>query len=328
MKKAIVVSNLTKVFETKKKNLKGKKEKNVFTAVDNINFEVEQGEIVGFIGPNGAGKSTTIKMMTGILYPTSGDACVEGFNPWMQRKGMTYKIATMFGQKSSLIAHLPVIESYRLLGAIYDINKNVLEERIQEIVTFFGISDLIEQKVSSLSLGQRMICEVAAVTLHRPEIIFFDEPTIGLDLVAKKKVRDMIAMLNKKYNTTIFITSHDISDIEKLCSRIIIINHGKVMLDSSMEAIKEKYLSLKNLVVTFDNDVDVNLAQERLKAFNYTFEGLDKVSIAFDEALIKPGKIISKLLEIGDISDMTISTTSLENIIYDIYTDKSKEEES
>ncbi|MBR5227831.1 MAG: ATP-binding cassette domain-containing protein [Clostridia bacterium] len=328
MKKAIVVSNLTKVFETRKKNKEGKKEKVKFTAVDNINFKVEQGEIVGFIGPNGAGKSTTIKMMTGILYPTSGDACVAGFNPWRERKIMTYKIATMFGQKSSLIAHLPVIESYRLLGAIYDIEKNVLEERIQEIVEFFGISHLIEQKVSSLSLGQRMICEVAAVTLHRPEIIFFDEPTIGLDLVAKKKVRDMIEMLNKKYNTTIFITSHDISDIEKLCSRIIIINHGKVMLDNSILEIKKKYLTLKKLDVTFDCDVDVKTAEDKLKTFNYAFEGQDKVSIEFDESLIKPGKIIAKLLEVGDIADMTISTTSLENIIYDIYTDKSKEEET
>ena len=249
MKKVITVTGLSKTFETKGK----KHTKDLFTAVDNISFEVEQGEIIGFIGPNGAGKSTTIKMMTGILYPSSGDVSVCGYNPWKNRHDMTYHIATMFGQKSSLLSHLPVIESYKLLGAIYDIDKQTLNERIEEVAEFFDIHELLQKKTSSLSLGQRMICEVAAVTLHRPRVIFFDEPTIGLDIVVKKKVRRMIRTLNEKYGTTIFITSHDISDIEKLCSRIILINHGKVMLDSKLDEIKHGFLpqlsfSLRNHV--------------------------------------------------------------------------------
>lgn len=319
MKKAITVNNLTKVFETKKK---GRKDKELFTAVDNISFEVNQGEIVGFIGPNGAGKSTTIKMLTGILFPTSGTAMVEGYNPWKERNSFTYEIATMFGQKSSLIAHLPVIESYRLLGAIYDIDKKTLEERINETIDFFDISHLLDKKASSLSLGQRMICEVAAVTLHRPKIIFFDEPTIGLDIVAKKKVRDMIFTLNKKYNTTIFITSHDIADIEKLCSRIIIINHGKIMLDQKINELKETYFSKKKLSVTFEDNVESKFVNEALSDKSVRVEVGDNIVIEYDEKIVQVGGIIAKLLELGNISNMEISSTSLENVIYEIYTDK------
>ena len=311
----IRVENLSKVFETKVK-----KETKKFTAVDNVSFEVEQGEIVGFIGPNGAGKSTTIKMMTGILFPTDGTATVATYNPWTERKQMAYKIATMFGQKSSLLSHLPVIDSYRLLGAIYDIPKDTIEERIKEIVSFFGIENLLDQKVSSLSLGQRMICEVASVTLHRPDVIFFDEPTIGLDIVVKKKVRDMIRMLNKNYGTTIFITSHDISDIEKLCSRIVLINHGKVMLDSNIEDIRTKFLSKKKLTVTFEEAVSKEKIATALDKYDVDFNLEENVAIIeFDENKTKVGTIISKLLEICGILDMAINTTSLENVIYDIY---------
>ena len=328
MKKAIEVKNLTKVFETTKKNEKGKKEKAKFTAVDNVSFEVNKGEIVGFIGPNGAGKSTTIKMMTGILFPTSGEALVATFNPWNQRNDMAYKIATMFGQKSSLLSHLPVIDSYRLNGAIYDIDKEELENNIREIAEYFEISHLLDQKVSSLSLGQRMICEVAAATLHKPEIIFFDEPTIGLDIVVKKKVRDMIRMLNKKYGTTVFITSHDISDIEKLCTRIIIINHGKVMLDSNIKDIRSKYLSKKKLTLTFEEEVKEKKVKEALKDYNVLVETNENtVVVEYDENDIKVGVIIAKLLEIANISDMAIKTTSLENVIYNIYTESYSEED-
>jgi len=318
MKKAITVNNLTKVFETKKK---GMREKELFTAVDNISFEVNQGEIIGFIGPNGAGKSTTIKMLTGILFPTSGEAIVEGYNPWKERNSFTYEIATMFGQKSSLIAHLPVIESYRLLGAIYDIDKKTLDERIKETIDFFDISHLLNKKASSLSLGQRTICEVAAVTLHRPKIIFLDEPTIGLDLVAKKKVRDMIFTLNEKYNTTIFITSHDIADIEKLCSRIIIINHGKIMLDQKINELRDTYFSKKKLVVTFDENVGEEKIREILSKENVRVEVSENILIEYDENIIQVGSVIAKLLGLGSISNMEISSASLENVIFEIYTD-------
>lgn len=323
MKKVIEVKGLSKVFALKSK---GKKEVKTLTAVDNVNFEVRPGEIIGFIGPNGAGKSTTIKMMTGILFPTSGEVSVCGYNPWEQRKEMTYHIATMFGQKSSLISHLPIIESYRLLGAIYDIPKDVLNERIKEITEFFDISHLMDKSASSLSLGQRMICEVAAVTLHRPDVIFFDEPTIGLDIVVKKKVRDMILTLNKKYNTTIFITSHDISDIEKLCSRIILINHGKVMLDSELKDIEHVFLTKKKILVSYDEKVDVETVKNLFAGYNVNVGLEEKITVEFDENDIKVADVIEKLLKVGKVQDLAITSASLENVIYDIYTGKVQEE--
>ena len=321
MKSIITVKELSKTFETK-----NKKEKNsYFTAVDNISFEVEPGEVIGFIGPNGAGKSTTIKMMTGILFPTEGDVSVCGYSPWEQRHDMTYHIGTMFGQKSSLLSHLPVIESYKLLGAIYDIDKKVLNERVDEVSKFFEIEELLHKKVSTLSLGQRMICEVAAVTLHRPDVILFDEPTIGLDIVVKKKVRKMIRTLNEKYGTTIFITSHDISDIERLCSRVILINHGKIMLDSSMEEIRHGFLNKKKITVTFDEHVE---QEEVLKAFEGKEVLVDvgeKITVEYDETVISTGKVVEKLMRIGSAKDLNITNTSLENIIYDIYTSKKED---
>lgn len=324
MKKVITVSGLSKTFETRGK----KREKELFTAVDNISFEVEKGEIIGFIGPNGAGKSTTIKMMTGILHPTNGEVAVCGYSPWKDRKEMTYHIATMFGQKSCLLSHLPVIESYKLLGAIYDIDKQVLNERINEITEFFDIKDLLNKKTSSLSLGQRMICEVAAVTLHRPDVIFFDEPTIGLDIVVKKKVRRMIRTLNEKYGTTIFITSHDISDIEKLCSRIILINHGKVMLDSKLEDIKHGFLTKKKIGVTYAEQINNKEAEEAFKGLEVVVNVGEKLEVEYDEAIIQTGKIIDILVKLGTVQDLNITSTSLENVIYDIYTSTKGENKS
>ena len=316
MDKVITVTGLSKTFETKGKN----GSKDMFTAVDNISFEVEQGEVIGFIGPNGAGKSTTTKMMTGILYPSSGNVEVCGYNPWTERKEMAYNIATMFGQKSGMLSHLPVIESYKLLGAIYDIDKKTLEERINEIAEFFDIHELLQKKVSSLSLGQRMICEVAAVTLHRPRVIFFDEPTIGLDIVVKKKVRRMIRTLNEKYGTTIFITSHDISDIEKLCTRIIIINHGKVMLDSNLEDIKHGFLTKKKIEVSYEEQICEANASELLNDAMLQVSFGEKLIVEFDESVIQVGNVIEKLMKLGKVQDLSISNTSLENVIYDIYT--------
>ena len=316
MKKAIVVAGLSKTFETKGK----KGTKDLFTAVDNISFEVEQGEIIGFIGPNGAGKSTTIKMMTGILYPSSGEVSVCGYNPWTERHEMTYNIATMFGQKSCLLSHLPVIESYKLLGAIYDIDKKTLEERINEVAEFFDIHELLQKKVSSLSLGQRMICEVAAVTLHRPRVIFFDEPTIGLDIVVKKKVRRMIRTLNEKYGTTIFITNHDISDIEKLCTRIILINHGKVMLDSKLEDIKHGFLTKKKIEVSYEEQITEYGATALISDAKLQVSFGEKLTVEFDESVVQVGTVIEKLMKLGKVQDLSIMSTSLENVIYDIYT--------
>ena len=326
MSAIITVQNLSKTFNVKVKTEKGKKESKLLTAVDNVSFSITEGEIIGFIGPNGAGKSTTIKMLTGILFPSDGNANVCGYTPWKNRTKMAYEIATVFGQKGSLIPHLPIIDSYKLAGAIYDINKNELENRIKDVVDFFGISHLLNRKANTLSLGQRMICEVAIATLHRPKVLFLDEPTIGLDIVMKKKVREIILKLNKEYGMTIFITSHDISDIEKLCSRIILINHGKVMLDKNMNDIKSNYLSKYNMTAVFEQEVDTEKASDILTKLNVSFEiDGDTLEIEFDKKFISTGDIISNILNIGTISDFNVTGSSLENMIYDIYTTKKED---
>ena len=318
MESLVRIENLSKTFETKHKRKKQK-----FTAVDNVSFEVKPGEIVGCIGPNGARKSTTIKMMTGILHPSSGNASICGYTPWSKdRIKMTYHIGCMFGQKSSLYAHLPVIESYKLFGAIYDIKADVLEERIKEIADFFGIHELLGKKANNLSLGQRMICEVAAATLHRPDVIFFDEPTIGLDLTVKKKVRDMIRMLNQKYGTTILITSHDISDIEKLCNRIILINHGKIIVDNALDIFMHNWATKKRLVATTDDDISLAELQNVFSINEARVDIDGGIIVEYDEAIINSATVRSKLSALGNFQNITVTTASLEDIIYDIYTNK------
>ena len=204
----------------------------------------------------------------------------------------------------------------------------MLQERINEVAEFFDIHELLQKKTSSLSLGQRMICEVAAVTLHRPRVIFFDEPTIGLDIVVKKKVRNMIRMLNEKYGTTIFITSHDISDIEKLCHRIIIINHGKVMLDSKLEDIKHKYLTKKKVEVSYEENINEQDAILVLDQNKLQVSFGEKIVVEFDERDIQTGQVIEQLMKLGKVQGLSISNTSLENVIYDIYTTTKEENKS
>lgn len=323
MESLIRIENLSKTFETKHK-----KQRQTFTAVDNVSFEVKSGEIVGFIGPNGAGKSTTIKMMTGILHPSSGSASICGYTPWSKdRIKMTYHIGTMFGQKSSLYSHLPVLQSYKLLGAIYDIKADVLNERIKEIADFFNIHELLGKKVSTLSLGQRMICEVAAATLHRPDVIFFDEPTIGLDLAVKKKVRDMIRMLNAKYGTTILITSHDISDIEKLCNRIILINHGKIVVDSSLDVFMRSWATKKRLVASTDIDISLETLQNAFLGYNVKVELDGGIIVEYDETITTSNDVRSVLSTLGEMQNISVSNASLEDVIYDIYTNKRSEKD-
>lgn len=315
----IRVEGLKKTF-TKKIRKNGflgfvKGEKKNFEAVRNINFEIKDGEIVGFVGPNGAGKSTTIKMLTGIIHPTEGNVEVLGLNPTKDRKVLGYKIGCMFGQKSSLWMHLPAIDTYRLLGAVYDIPKQELEERINELVELFNLQEIINVPVRKLSLGQRMICEIAAVMLHKPEILFLDEPTIGLDIVVKEKVRQAILDTNKKYNTTIFLTSHDLGDIEKVCERIIIIDKGTIIKDESIETLKHEYLSEKFITIMYDNNIE-NVE------FDYPImsKAENKIMLKVDTKRITISEILEKFMKYGNIIDMEALPLPLEEVIYDIYT--------
>ena len=257
----VEAKNLSKVFE-KKTKLPGLKNffkpmVEEFKAVDDISFKVNKGERIAFVGPNGAGKSTTIKMLTGILHPTQGSIKIAGLDPIKQRKQVAYKIGCLFGQKSGLWMHLSAFDTYKLFGAIYDLDEDTTLKRINHLIELFDIKDLVHTPVRRLSLGQRMICEIVGVLIHEPEIIFLDEPTIGLDIVVKEKVRNLIKDINEKSNVTVFLTSHDVSDIEKLCDRVIIIDKGKIVIDEKIEVLKEKYLKKK--IVTIKKEETIAL---------------------------------------------------------------------
>lgn len=209
-------------------------------AVDRISFQIQRGEKVAFIGPNGAGKSTTIKLLTGIFQPTSGKALLFGKDPFIHRKQTAYKIGTVFGQRSQLWYHLSPIHSFKLLSTIYDLSPEQYRYSLEHLIELFKLSSFLSRPVKELSLGERMRCELVASLLHRPEILFLDEPTIGLDLILKDAVRKLIHHRAESESMTIFLTSHDIADIEKVCDRIIVINHGRIVLDDSVQSIKKQ----------------------------------------------------------------------------------------
>lgn len=321
----IKVKNLCKTFKvkTKEAGLKGSV-KSIFSpsyreieAVKNISLQVEKGEILAFIGPNGAGKSTTIKIMTGILYPSSGEIEVLGMNPTKERKQLSYKIGTVFGQKSQLWFHLPPLDSFNLLGNIYDMDKGKLKNRIEKLKEIFEIGDLMDVPVRKLSLGQRIRCEIAASILHEPDIIFLDEPTIGLDVVVKQKIRELILQLNKEENTTIFLTSHDAGDIEQLCKRAIIINHGEVVLNETIKNLKYDYLSKKLIHIKY-NEV-VNLEDCKLNIIKNKGSAI-KVQVDTSKQDIE--EVLTTLIKGGKVEDITISEPPLEEIISYIYKQK------
>lgn len=318
----IEVKNLSKDFKVKlkSKGFKGslksiiKPSYKTVKAVKNISFEVEKGEVIAFIGPNGAGKSTTIKMLTGILYPDKGDIKVLGIDPIKERKKLAYNIGTVFGQKEQLWMHLTPYDNFKFFGAIYDIPEYAVEKKIEELKQVFELEEFIDTPVRNLSLGQRIRCEIVASLIHEPSVLFLDEPTIGLDPVVKENIRTLIKRMNKEYKTTIFLTSHDISDIEKLCKRVIIINSGQVVLDDSMENLKYHYLN--NKIVDVKMKEKVNLEDEdgltilKDKGYNLKIE-VDTKKKSITDAL--------KLLNPDNIIDINISNTPLEDIISDIY---------
>lgn len=315
----IEIKDLSKMF-TKKIKTKGLKEffkpvKKEFKAVKNINLNIKKGEIVAFVGPNGAGKSTTIKMLTGILHPTSGEIKVAGLDPVKQRKALAYKIGCMFGQKSGLWMHLPAIDSYKLYGAMYDISKEELDKRIDDVVKMFNLEEIVNIPVRKLSLGQRMICEIAGIMIHKPEILFLDEPTIGLDIVVKEKVRNAILKINKEEDTTIFLTSHDLGDIEKLCKRIIIIDNGQIIKDENIEVLKKDYLKERYITIIYENDVE---EQE----FDYPIAGREsnKIFIKVDTNIHSVSEILEKFMKYGNVVDIEAIPVPLEDVIFDIYT--------
>ena len=284
-------------------------------AVHDISFSVKQGEILAFIGPNGAGKSTTIKMLTGILHPTSGQISVLGLNPVEERQKLSYRIGTVFGQKSQLWFHLPPTDSFALLGAIYDIDKVTLKKRIQELTERFELGDLLKTPVRKLSLGQRIRCEVAASLLHAPDILFLDEPTIGLDVVVKQSIRELILRMNREQGTTIFLTSHDTGDVEQVCRRAIIIDHGCIILDKPVKKLKYDYLNRKIIAVRFDvpRHLDVPEGVELEKS------GKTAARLSVDTRIRPIDEVMRWLIGQGGVADLTVEDPPMDKIISAIF---------
>jgi len=287
-------------------------------AVKGITFAVDAGERVAFIGPNGAGKSTTIKMLVGILYPTSGEAQVLGKVPWRERGRLAYEIGAVFGQKSQLWYHLPPADSFDLLARIYELDQAAYLQRLGYLSELFEVKDYLRVPVRKLSLGERMRCEVAASLLHRPRILFLDEPTIGLDVVVKQRIRDLILELNQQEKVTIFLTSHDAGDVEILCRRAMVINHGDVIYDGRVSALKRDYMHTKTVSLKlgepwqgFDGP---GVCVLKHKGYG--------VKLQVDTAMTPIEDVVGRLLARYAIVDINVDNPPMEEIIARIYTSR------
>jgi ABC-2 type transport system ATP-binding protein len=318
-------------------------------AVRRISFSLEPGEVLAFIGPNGAGKSTTIKMLTGILFPSGGRAHVLGMIPWQQRRKLAYCISSVFGQKSQLWYHLPPQDTFNLLAHIYELDMATYRKRRAFLVEVFDIAEHMSTPARKLSLGERMRCELAAALLHRPQIIFLDEPTIGLDVIAKQRIRDLIGQLNTEEGLTVFLTSHDAGDIEQVCRRAIVINHGEIILDAPVARLKRDYLKAKTVDLLLNEPAELLLksdpesGQQRLsiqlpssiheeiqdtsgiKILKASGRGL-KLEIDTARSPLEP--IIAAIMQRCHIIDMTISDPPMEEIIAAIYQKKGSQEQA
>ena len=285
-------------------------------ALKDVSFKINEGEIVGYIGPNGAGKSSSVKIMSGILTPDSGECHVCGMVPWKERKDYVKNIGVVFGQRSQLWWDVPVIDSFELLKDIYSINESTYNKNLSDLTELLNLQEILKTPVRQLSLGQRMRCEVSAALLHDPKVLFLDEPTIGLDAVSKIAVRDFIKKINEEKKTTVILTTHDMQDIEAITNRILFIGKGQILLDGTLSDLKKHGAQNKNLTVEYRNGA-INLENiEGISLFS-DFGGravfsVDSSKISIPEAV----NVISKGLEIVDLS---VSSESIENTVAALY---------
>jgi viologen exporter family transport system ATP-binding protein len=292
-------------------------------AVKGISLQCEQGELLAFIGPNGAGKSTTIKMLTGILHPTSGSAEVLGLTPWRDRERLAFNIASVFGQKSQLWIHLPPLDTFNLLARIFELDEREYRARVNYLIEVFEIGELVRTPARKLSLGERMRCELAAALIHRPKVLFLDEPTIGLDVIAKGKIRDLIRQLNREEQVTVFLTSHDAGDIEQLCKRVIVVNHGTMILNTSVSMLRRQYLQHKIIALKLQDPIPAEgpllPGTTVLKTSTYG------AKLQVNTAATTMETIISTLVSRYRVADITIEDPPMEQIIAAIYTQAADE---
>jgi ABC-2 type transport system ATP-binding protein len=283
-------------------------------AVKNISFEIGVGELVGYIGPNGAGKSTTLKLLTGLLVPSSGEILANGMVPWKQRTGYVRQIGAVFGQRSSLWWDLPVIDSFELLEPLYEIPREIFTKNLKSFTELLEMGSFINTPVRSLSLGQRMRAELAAALIHEPKIVFLDEPTIGLDVVAKERIREFIAQLHQAQKTTIILTTHDLADVERLCERILILDHGQLVYDGGLSALTERFNNERSLFIKFNRPYEnPQIEHAELVELN----GLSATYVIKSKE--QSTEAIRHLLDKYEVEDIEIKHPPLEETIRKIY---------
>ncbi|WP_141434351.1 ATP-binding cassette domain-containing protein [Bacillus sp. 03113] len=327
---AIEVKHLKKEFKAhaSRSGLKGAfrdlltRQYKIIPAVNDISFTVQQGEMIGYIGENGAGKSTTIKMLTGILSPTSGTITVNGMNPHKERERFAQTIGVVFGQRSQLWWDIAVQESFRLLKKVYKVSDKDYNEHMNHVIHTLDIGPLLDKPVRKLSLGQRMRCELAAALIHNPKLLFLDEPTIGLDVLVKLKIREFLKEINEKYQTTILLTTHDLSDIEALCERVIMLDEGKIIYDGGLKPLKEKNTDGKEIEFQFLEEVNIEFLKQLTQALNvkWSFDGKSQIFTALiEDHDEKISSLVKLVVGSKKIKDISIKETSTEEIIRSIY---------
>lgn len=324
--KIISVNNLSKTF---KKPIRGEGLKGMVKAlfsrkyeevkaVDGISFDIDEGEIVGYIGANGAGKSTTIKMMCGILHPTGGSVSVDGMDFDKSRQKINREMGVVFGQKTQLWWDIPLIETFKILKSIYEVSDEDYNERFEYLCDLLDMHPFLTQTVRSLSLGQRMRADFAAALIHSPKIVYLDEPTIGLDVLVKDKIRSAIKELNKKYNITVILTTHDMKDIEELCNRIIIIDKGKILYDGSLANIKYRFGNTKTVYIPSTVELDEEALKDKFSGVTIE-RGEENIAIKFSLNELNLDDILLYLISTYHIKDFKIEDISIEDITKKLY---------
>lgn len=319
----IEVNSLTKHYQIHKKEpgLRGslsslfKRKYEAVKAVENISFNIEEGELIGFIGPNGAGKTTTLKCLSGLLYPTSGKISVLGFNPWERKSEFLKQISLVMGQKNQLWWDLPAMETFILNREIYEIPKSQFEKTLDELTELLDVKDILKVQVRKLSLGQRMKCELIAALLHSPKVLFLDEPTIGLDVVSQKKMRDFIREYNLRKKSTIILTSHYMDDVKELCKRVIIIDKGRLIFDGQLSEITQKYADHKIISVVFSQEFDPKKLEKigEVKEFNFPKA---IISVKRNVASVSAAELLQQF----PVADLNIEEVAIEDIIREVFT--------
>ncbi len=316
---AISVENLQKTFQIRQKNGFWKNlvspEYSAVDAVKNLSFTLHKGERVAFVGPNGAGKSTTIKILAGILHPTAGQVTINGLTPWIDRTRMAYDIGTVFGQRSQLWYHLPARDTFELLSYAYELDRTDFQTRLSFLVDAFDAGVLIEKPVRQLSLGERMRCEIIASLLHKPSILFLDEPTVGLDVVSKGVIRDSVKQTSEVDGTTVLLTSHDTGDMERVCDRVIVIDNGQLVTDQKVKDLRTGYIREKILTLSMEKS-EINNCGDDVRVIEQQPHYL-KISV--DTSKVTVEKILQSVMAQTSLLDITVEDPPTEDIIKAIY---------